>query len=247
MNEIDYRDDSDYTFGAMDPNEFGPIISPEDQAIIDKLYADNPELVNMSVTPIISGGKYWVSSPFFDDKEPWVQTYSGVRFTPLNPNVASIVIQDIAHSLSMQCRFGGHSRDFYSVAQHSVLVSYLCDSKDALWGLLHDAPEAYLLDVPSPLKVSPTFEGYREHEKKMQSAICTRFGLEDEEPKSVKVADKMMLATEARDLLPFIRKDWLYPIPPIPFKIEPLSQKDAEMLFLNRFDELILKRNANDL
>jgi 5'-deoxynucleotidase YfbR-like HD superfamily hydrolase len=174
----------------------------------------------------------------FSPEDAWIQTYSGRRFTPTNPNPDAIVVQDIAHSLSMQCRFSGHCESFYSVAQHSVLVSYICDHNDALWGLLHDASEAYLVDVPSPLKRSGHFQGYIDFEKKVQEAICRRFGLTMTEPPSVKRADKTLLATEARDLMSPLRTDWTQPCEPLPFKIEPLSQQDAKNLFMKRFFEL---------
>jgi uncharacterized protein len=82
----------------------------------------------------------------------WIQTYTGKQFWPLSPLPEDIVIEDIAHALSMQCRFGGHVRTFYSVAQHSVHVSLLVEPQYALWGLLHDAAEAYLVDLPRPIK-----------------------------------------------------------------------------------------------
>jgi len=184
-------------------------------------------------------GKYTKGSLDFDPQEAWIQTYSGKRFTPIKPNAAAIVIQDIAHSLSMQCRFSGHVREFYSVAQHCVLVSHVCDSKDALWGLLHDATEAYLVDVPRPLKHSGKFGAYIECEKIMQKAICEIFLLPNEEPESVRKADTVLLATEARDLLGQLRSDWTQPTKPLPFKIEALSPREAKLLYLERFFELI--------
>src|SRR5579885_2784587 len=82
----------------------------------------------------------------------WIQTYCGVAFYPLDPRPEEILIEDIAHALSMLCRFTGHVKRFYSVAQHCVYVSHRCDPKDALWGLLHDAAEAYLNDISRPVK-----------------------------------------------------------------------------------------------
>jgi hypothetical protein len=79
-----------------------------------------------------------------------ITTFSGVLFRPLLPNPDDIRIADIAHALSQQYRFAGHTRTFYSVAEHSVRVSLLCRPDDALWGLLHDASEAFLTDVPAP-------------------------------------------------------------------------------------------------
>jgi hypothetical protein len=139
----------------------------------------------------------------------------------------------------MQCRFSGHVKKFYSVAQHSVLVSYICNQEDALWGLMHDASEAYLVDVPSPLKRDPTFKAYLQIEKNMQAAICKRFNLSEQEPASVKVADKILLSTEARDLMSPLHKDWVQPTTPLPFKIDPLGPQDAKNLFMQRFFELM--------
>ena len=130
-----------------------------------------------------------------------ITTYSGIRFWPLLPNPADIRIEDIAHAISNQCRFAGHSREFYSVAEHSVRVSQHCRPEDALWGLLHDASETFLTDVPAPLKELPQFEAYRAAERRLQRAISTRFGLAPEQPESVGDADRSILRVEIRDLL----------------------------------------------
>lgn len=227
--------------------EFPPLLSEEENLVIQKFFSDHPELKHkespheLATSNATRGfpNRYEVGSDEFYPDEAWIQTFSGKRFTPIKPNPDAIVIQDIAHSLSMQCRFSGHVKRFYSVAQHSVLVSYLCNTEDALWGLLHDATEAYLVDIPRPLKRSGQFGAYLEFEKNMQTAICARFGLIDLEPVSVKAADKLMLATEARDLMSPLRPDWLWPVAPLPLKIEPLMPDAAEELFLNRFYELI--------
>src|ERR1039458_2829532 len=122
-----------------------------------------------------------------------IRTYSGLIFWPLNPDPALIRIEDIAHSLAHQCRFGGHSRVFYSVAQHSVRVSEICATEDALWGLLHDASEAYLVDVPAPLKQLPAVAANRRAEQRLQAIIFERFGLPARQPKSVTAADLQLL------------------------------------------------------
>lgn len=168
----------------------------------------------------------------------WIQTFTGKKFFPLNPRIEDIDIVDIAHSLSNICRFNGHIREFYSVANHSILVSYLCDYKHALYGLLHDASEFAISDISSPIKRSNIFDSYRVAENKLQTAIYNRFGLFEKEPEDVKVADFQMLATEARDLMGRLREDWIHSKNPLPFKIEPLSPKESEKLFLKRFYEL---------
>lgn len=211
--------------------KFPPIITSEEENVIKNFYEANPKLRQPS--------PFSIGSRKFNPEDAWIQTYSGRRFNPTNPYVDAIVIQDIAHPLSMQCRFSGHVRKFYSVAQHSVLVSYICDSADALWGLLHDASEAYLVDVPRPIKRSGKFGAYIEFENNMQKAICKRFGLPEIEPPSVKKADTILLATEARDLMSPLHPDWRQPCDPLPFKIEPLSQQDAKNLFMKRFYELV--------
>jgi hypothetical protein len=211
---------------------FAPIVSSEEAYVIKEFYDANPELKQYEISEFEKG------SQSFNENEAWIQTYSGRRFNPTNPVVDAIVIQDIAHSLSMQCRFSGHVKNFYSVAQHSVLVSYICDSADALWGLLHDASEAYLVDIPRPLKYSGKMDAYLEFENNMQQAICKRFYLPSQEPKSVKIADKQLLSTEARDLMGELHPDWALPCEPLPFKIEALSQPEAKHLFMRRFYEL---------
>jgi len=236
MNTIEYRGITNIEVMDKKSNiNLLPLISEEEKLVIEKFFAEHPELKNKDQLDKIN--KYEFSSGVFDPNEPWIQTYSGQRFTPLNPKPETIVIQDIARALSMQCRFNGHVKEFYSVAQHSVLVSYLCDWKDRLWGLLHDAGEAYISDFSRPLKYSGKFENYREVEAKLMAAICIRFSLPKEEPESVKLADKLLLATEGRDILNCKRTDW-FNKEPTPFKISPLSPADVKYYFL--VDSMIL-------
>lgn len=121
---------------------------------------------------------------------------SRTRVTPLWPTPEQIVIEDIARALSLQCRFLGHLPTHYSVAQHAIFVSCACAPEDALWGLLHDASEAYLGDVPSPLKRLPQWAAYRAVEAALQAAIYARFGLTGPEPPSVHEADRLLLTLE---------------------------------------------------
>ena len=172
----------------------------------------------------------------------WIQTYTGIKFFPLHPKNEDISIEDIAHALSMQCRFTGHVKKFYSIAQHSVYVSYLCDESDALYGLLHDASEAYVSDVSSPLKKLDEFKAYMNIEKILQNKIYESFGLDANTPKSVKKADLVMLATEARDLMSPIHSDWRNMEEPYLFSINPLSPEESKEIFLKRFEQLYGKK-----
>lgn len=172
-----------------------------------------------------------------NESTSWIQTYSGKKFFPLDPQEADVCIEDIAHSLSMICRFTGHCKEFYSVAQHSVMVSYL-SGEFALYGLLHDASEAYICDLASPIKSSGHFDTYKAFENKLQSVIFRKFGLFGTEPPIVKKADTQMLSTEARDLLGELHPEWVLPTEPLPMTVNPLGQKEAKELFMKRFNEL---------
>jgi 5'-nucleotidase len=168
----------------------------------------------------------------------WNQTYTCKQFYPLEPRVEDVCIRDIAHSLSMLCRFNGHTKTFHSVAQHCVMVSDLCP-ENRLWGLLHDASEAYIADFSSPLKNSGYFENYKQVEKQIQKVICQKFRLPNEEPAEIKRADLIVLATEARDLMSPVHSEFRLDYEPLPEIIVPLPPGEAEQLFLNRFRELV--------
>src|SRR5665213_934770 len=145
--------------------------------------------------------------------KPIIETISGRSFWPLKPKASNIVIGDIAHALGNQCRFSGHTRYHYSVAQHSIAVSKLIerqgyDVETQLWGLLHDASEAYLVDLPSPLKRNPGFAYYSVAEKRLMRAVCERFDLPKKEPAAVRWADQVLLACEVRDLMHFRKAHW---------------------------------------
>jgi 5'-deoxynucleotidase YfbR-like HD superfamily hydrolase len=177
------------------------------------------------------------------DRGCWFTTYTGLAFYPLDPDPCAVSIEDIAHHLALQCRFTGAVRSFYSVAEHSYRLSMIVPAEDALWGLLHDAAEAYLVDVPRPLKRhSELGEPYKAIERQVMHAICLRFGLPLEEPASVKAADLQMLVTEKRDLLARCEREWTDPAPgtvsELPERIEPWEWGMAEFLFLERFREL---------
>ena len=168
----------------------------------------------------------------------WIQTYTGRRFYPLNPQSEDVDILDIAHALSNMCRFNGHTRQFYSVAQHSVLVSCIVPIPLALEGLLHDAAEAYFADIVRPVK--PHLFGLGEIEQRIHAAIAERFGIRAEMDERIKHADMVMLATERRDLLLPTDDEWacLDGIAPRFEQITVWDPETAKALFLERFEEL---------
>lgn len=177
----------------------------------------------------------------------WIQVASGAKFWPLDPRPDEVDIRDIAHALANQSRFSGHTKEFLSVGQHSVLVSENCDPADALWGLLHDASEAYLVDLPRPLKALPEFAAYREAEAAVMRCVCDRFGLPVEMPESVRRADETLLATEARDLMAPLHPEWdrwIKDWPTLGATLRPWPPSAARRLFLDRYVDLTGDRSC---
>lgn len=177
---------------------------------------------------------------------PTILTASGRYFDFTEPQQDSIDVGDIATALSRICRFTGHTTEPYSVAQHSVSVSYLVPKEYALQGLLHDASEAYLGDVSSPLK--QMLPDYKIIEKRVEAAVMLRFGLPFPLHPSIKQADLRMLVTEKRDLMPkplweeiSIDKEAWSPfdgVDELPFRIFPIGHQAAMFAFIERFYEL---------
>lgn len=171
---------------------------------------------------------------------PTIQTHSGIYFNFLEPHKSEFTIDDIAHALAHICRFTGHTREFYSVAQHSVHVSYLVPSEDALAGLLHDAHEAFVGDVASPLK--HLLPEYKLIEERAEQAVRSRYGLPTTLPASVKHADLLMLATERHFLMPDTGSEhWalIDGLEPALKRLVPVAPETARHLFLARYRELI--------
>lgn len=174
-----------------------------------------------------------------DHKPGLICTYSGERFDPLNPDPDQIHIEDIAHGLSNVCRYGGQCKEFFSVGQHSLLVSQYVSEENALWGLLHDAPEAYIGDIVAPLKYLPEFSFYMEAEDRLMDAIAEKFGLPSNMPKEVKEFDLIVRETEMRDF-GVVPEDLRGNYPTLDKKIIPFEPKFIEQVFLYRFHELML-------
>lgn len=197
----------------------------------------------------------------------WIQTFTGKQFWPLAPKASDVCIEDIAHALSLKCRFGGHVKKFYSVAEHCVRVMKILKPADQLWGLMHDAAEAYLPDIAAPIKRSvyvgipwsdssfqawhrdwkgsylqdvkdESLVGFDGREIAVMQTICEAFGFRGPPSAAVKQADLILLATEARDLMSEPPAPWELDVPVLPDAIEPWDSDQAEELFLFEFARL---------
>ena len=167
--------------------------------------------------------------------EPYITTMSGIKFEFMAPKLDQFSISDIAHGLAHTCRFGGHTRPFYSVAEHSCRLALLCRPAYQLEGLMHDAAEAYIGDIPTPLKNS--MGSYRHIENVIEDAISERYGLREDLPEEVKTLDLRMFATEARDLTLLDANEWRG-IEPCENSITPWAMSVAEQRFLYMFEKL---------
>jgi len=175
----------------------------------------------------------------------YLMTASGVRLDPLDPAPGKVHIEDIAHALAHICRFGGHCSTFYSVAEHSLWVEAFVAFEHpglALHALLHDAAEAYIGDIITPLKRLMLVRGdpIYQVEARIEQAIASRFGLRklnDAERRVIRQADNVALAPEARDLVP--RHTW--PGLPAPHQDAIVPAGDAQAVraeFLARYGRL---------
>lgn len=172
------------------------------------------------------------------DGGSWIQTFTGRPFWPLAPRPEDVAIEDIAHALSMICRYNGHCRRFYSVAEHSLLLCQEVTRLEPenvlhqLQALLHDAAEAYLCDIPRPVK--PLLPGYYAAERAVDAAISARLGITIA-PKTTLIhdLDTRILVDEAEALMPVESAAWHWRLgPPLGVEIRALAPADAEVEFL---------------
>lgn len=176
---------------------------------------------------------------------PAISTRSGRRIYLHNPHPSQVLIDDIAHGLAHQCRFNGQTNQFYSVAQHSVMVASILPPELKLAGLLHDAAEAYLGDIVQPLKgLLPNFA---EIESRFANVIGERFKVDLTHNDQVKKADLIALATERRDLMPMEIVEWdsLIDVNPLGKSITPLNPEKAKAEFIEYYLKLTFKHGLS--
>lgn len=176
-----------------------------------------------------------------------IKLHSGEYFDFLNPEACSFKIEDIAWGLSNICRFNGHVKQFYSVAQHSVHVAQLLPRHLQLQGLLHDAAEAFIGDVTKPLK--ELLPGYKHIEQAVEAALTKAYGLPKNLDESVKLADIIMLRTEQRDIVGADADKWHWSEGVLPQErtISAWSPKDSYNAFLFMYKQLIAQPSGDGL
>ena len=174
-----------------------------------------------------------------------LKTYTGKFVNVFDLKESDISLIDIAHSLSNICRFCGHVSQFLSVAEHSVRVSRACSEENKLKGLLHDASEAYLMDIPRPLKHLPEFKFYRLLEEEIQNKIFVAFGLSEGIPKEVHEWDNILLEIEQCSFMG--KQDTsLMKEKPISLLTRTWSPAEAKAKFLNTYLQITTSKELQD-
>jgi hypothetical protein len=171
----------------------------------------------------------------------YIRTFTGKKLYWDSIGQHDYDIRDIAHALSMKCRWSGHVKKFFSVGQHSVMVSRLLPADHQMAGLLHDASEAYTPDFPSPLKwwlIERGFTTLQSLELELDVAIAKKFGSGWPRNPEVKKADLVMLATEHRDLMPPGRERW-HMADPLPLVLQSWTPARAEDIFLREYNRIL--------
>lgn len=172
------------------------------------------------------------------DQSVFMTTYTGRKFYIFNPCAEDVDIQDIAHALGMLCRFTGHCQRFYSVAEHCFHASFKVSPEYALEALLHDASEAYINDLSSPLKHHPQLAGYVQAEQAIEKVIAERFRVVYPMSPAVRDVDRRLVCTEAKQLL--TRTDWTEGHPAYDdLRLWNLDPREATARYLTRFSQLI--------
>lgn len=192
--------------------------------------------------------------PEHSDGGAWIQTFNGGGFWPLDPRPEDVRLEDVAHALALKCRYNGHCRRFYSVAQHSVLMAdWLAARPGVQWwepvfALLHDSGEAYLADIPSPVKGHTGvrtgdasggggWESFADLEDRVVWAVTQRLcpALPETDMTRVGLADKRILIDEVTELFTAEQLSaWTFPdgLMPLGVPVEPWEWQKAELEYL---------------
>ena len=181
------------------------------------------------------------------DVGPSIMLQSGAWFDFAAPHSSPFTIEDIAHGLAHICRYSGQCNGFYSVAEHSLLVSETASGFE-LEALMHDAAEAFLGDITRPLK--QMLPDYKRIEGDVERAIFSRFGIQTPIPREVKQADLRVLAAEQRQIMPRGTDDWLrgQDVVPAAIVVRNLPPVEAKRAWLERFEVLYpLRSRVNSL
>jgi hypothetical protein len=220
MNDQRFRDFDKWQYGeGTAPGE--PIICAEFGCArkltpLEKLYSDRC----LTHNKVIKMSKENLYTP------DCIRTFTGKYVNVFDPDPDTICIEDIAHALSQQIRFGGHLPQPYTVAQHSLFCSYLAEDEHKLAALMHDASEAYLLDVPRPVKLKLC--NYKEIEDKLMEVIAAKYGFAFPFDPNIKVVDEQMLRSEWHHIM--LERD--------ADKLEVYSLQKSKVFFIKQFENL---------
>lgn len=160
----------------------------------------------------------------------WIRTYTGKQFYTVDPRVNEVDILDIAHGLSLSCRYTGQCNEFYSVAEHCCHLYDNCSKENRFWALMHDASEAYIADINRPTK--PYLSNYKTLEDAIMRVVCLRFGLPPVMPGEVMTLDYRILKDEMEQNM---NTPWAVDVEPLGVKLQLWNPKEAEAQFMARF------------
>lgn len=180
-----------------------------------------------------------------DHRGRFITTYSGAKFYINECNIEDIPMYDIAHALSMNCRFNGHTKQFYSVAEHCLIVSLLVPQEHALTGLLHDISEAFVPDIPRPFKGA--IHGFDQYEERILQKVAEAYDITWPFPPEVEHIDKNIVHDEAAVLF-CEAPEWINAYTTVgagPY-IQPLEPGEARRMFVGRFTSLMYERMDRD-
>ncbi len=217
---------------------------------INHLFPRKKEIVIESRIPSVC------LDPMMDDdgrEKIWCETYTGKRVYPTYFQACGVDIEDIAHSLAHQCRYNGHTQKFYSVAEHCIhMADYAMDDErlpsEARHALLHDAQEAYIGDIPRPVKCA--IPAIKEAEDRIEKVICEVFNLPSTKPAWLDELDARIVVDERDQAMSRSGHAWVHDVlEPLDVTLGFWKPQDAKFLFLRRYSvltELIENGDCNE-